>query len=141
MNTSTNHTAPSTMPVDLQIDRSIATTKYIALVRDIGRGLSYAPGWRGEAARRLGISHSLLSQILQHGRRVTRGSLEKAIISLKLPGDYFGSTEEIRAVPSTMPPPPPSPGLVVDPLLLLEGYRALPEDTRKRLLHLMQTIE
>ncbi len=129
------------VPVELTSnEQTIATAKYISLVNDIGKEVSYAPGWRGVAADRVGISHSLLSQILR-GRKVTRGTLEKAIVSLRLPPEYFGTAEAVHTIPATDPPAARSVGLVVDPLLVLEGFKALPSDTRRRLLVLMRAIE
>ncbi len=116
--------------------QAVATTKYIDLVQGLGAELGYRTGWRGEAAQRVGISGSLLSQILR-GRKVTRGTLEKAVVAMKLPGDYFAA----GGVPRTDPPAPRAVGLPVDPLLILEGFRALPHDTRKRLLALMTAID
>src|SRR6185295_18164211 len=137
----------STHPPDLSPRaQAVATTKYIDLVQAIGAELNYVTGWRGEVAKRVGISGSLLSQILR-GRKVTRGTLEKAILALKLDPGYFGENgevEDIRAVPRSDVPPrrdaPRSP-VYVDPLVVLEAYRALPKDTRKRLLSLLHLID
>jgi hypothetical protein len=118
--------------------QAAATAKYIDLVQGLGAELSYATGWRGEVAKRVGISGSLLSQILR-GRKITRGTLEKAVIALKLAHDYFGDIETVAAVPVSEPPTPRV-ALTVDPLLVLESFKVLPPDTRRRLLALMRAI-
>lgn len=123
--------------------QTIATAKYLYLAKDkLGAELGYQSGWRGVVATKLGISASLLSQIL-NGRKVTRGTLEKAITALGLPADYFGSIENVRTVPPTIPPPALSTSPVTgpDPLLVLDAYRALSKDVRRRLLPLLQMVD
>jgi transcriptional regulator with XRE-family HTH domain len=140
-------------------EQTIAGAKYIALVMEIGAKLEYATGWRGEVARRLGVSLSLISQIL-NGRKVTQTTLQKAIETAGLPPDYFGA-EGLAQRPITTPPPPrlmtshhhplkSDSGMFMvpkatttapDPLLVLVAYRALPLDVRARLRTMLDVID
>ena len=141
--------------------QAIATARYHSLAHKLGAELNYASGWRGTVAQRLGISGSLLSQIL-NGRKVTRGTLDKAIDALKLPGNYFASEEDLRTIPHTTLPPPASASasasadtLVpesrdtheparmsqIDPLLIVDAYRALARDSRRRLMKILQMVD
>lgn len=154
----TSNGVSSSPALDTPSAQTLAGAKYIELVHMIGRDLQYAPGWRGEAAKQLGISASLLSQIL-NGRKVTRSTVQKAIDSNAAPHKYF-DTADVARMPETIPPPPsytpplapaavpPAPSFqtpsikrVVDPLLVFDAYRALPKETRKQLLAFMIMLE
>src|SRR5262245_43238849 len=129
-----------TLPPDAQgYAQAVATKKYIDLANDLGKKLGYITGWRGEVARQLGISSSLLSQIYLGRKRVTRGTLDKAIEALHLASDHFGSDEELAAVPRTVNPPVPPPH-APDPLLIIEAFEALDYDMRRRVLAVLNNV-
>lgn len=68
------------------------TTRYIALIEQLGEKTLHARGWKRRVAEELGINESTLSKILKGTRVVGIDLAERAIERLDLSSDYFWSS-------------------------------------------------
>jgi transcriptional regulator with XRE-family HTH domain len=69
---------------------SLASERYIALVRRMREHHGDAPGWQTRAAEQLGITQGYVSMLARGERRVVGlDTIEKAIARMHIPREYF----------------------------------------------------